>query len=60
MLLTSLNVPYLFQESPMPEPSELFTNIYVKGVGAEVILIELPAVCLLNMVIDSLSSSWFR
>ncbi|KAI4386336.1 hypothetical protein MLD38_004277 [Melastoma candidum] len=23
------------KESPMPEPSELFTNIYVKGLGAE-------------------------
>lgn len=25
-----------FQESPMPEPSELFTNVYVKGYGVEV------------------------
>lgn len=28
---------YLFhQESPMPDPSELFTNVYVKGYGIEV------------------------
>lgn len=27
-----------FQESPMPEPSELFTNVYVKGYGVEVIV----------------------
>lgn len=26
------------QESPMPEPSELFTNVYVKGLGVEVII----------------------
>jgi hypothetical protein len=25
------------QESPMPDPSELFTNVYVKGLGVEVI-----------------------
>lgn len=24
------------QESPMPDPSELFTNVYVKGYGIEV------------------------
>lgn len=24
------------QESPMPDPSELFTNVYVKGFGVEV------------------------
>lgn len=30
-----------FQESPMPEPSELFTNVYVKGYGVEVIFISL-------------------
>lgn len=23
------------KESPMPEPSELFTNVYVKGFGVE-------------------------
>ncbi|KAF6174157.1 hypothetical protein GIB67_033689 [Kingdonia uniflora] len=23
------------KESPMPEPSELFTNVYVKGFGTE-------------------------
>ncbi|CAD5175325.1 unnamed protein product [Musa acuminata subsp. malaccensis] len=26
----------LAKESPMPDPSELFTNVYVKGFGAEV------------------------
>lgn len=26
-----------FQDCPMPEPSELFTNVYVKGFGTEVI-----------------------
>lgn len=26
----------VLQESPMPDPSELFTNVYVKGYGAEV------------------------
>lgn len=25
-----------YQESPMPDPSELFTNVYVKGFGIEV------------------------
>lgn len=25
------------QESPMPDSSELFTNVYVKGYGVEVI-----------------------
>ena len=25
-----------FQESPMPEPHELFTNVYAKGYGVEV------------------------
>lgn len=25
-----------FQESPMPDPPELFTNVYVKGFGVEV------------------------
>ncbi|KAF9604441.1 hypothetical protein IFM89_006723, partial [Coptis chinensis] len=25
------------KESPMPDPSELFTNVYVKGYGVEVI-----------------------
>jgi hypothetical protein len=28
-----------FQESPMPEPSELFTNVYAKGLGVEVLFL---------------------
>lgn len=32
-----LLISYLaFQESPMPDPSELFTNVYVKDFGVEV------------------------
>lgn len=27
----------VFQDCPMPEPSELFTNVYVKGFGTEVL-----------------------
>lgn len=34
-----------FQESPMPDPSELFTNVYVKGFGVEVDFIS-PCCCL--------------
>ena len=29
----------LFQESPVPEPSELFTNMYVKDCGVEVLIL---------------------
>ena len=28
-----------FQESPMPEPSELFSNVYAKGLGVEVLFL---------------------
>lgn len=28
-----------FQESQLPDPSDLFTNVYVKGLGVEVIII---------------------
>lgn len=28
-----------FQESEMPDPSDLFTNVYVKGLGVEVQII---------------------
>ena len=28
----------IFQESPMPDPSDLFANVYVKGLGAEVLI----------------------
>ena len=26
----------MFQENPLPDPAELFTNVYVKGFGTEV------------------------
>ena len=29
----------MFQENPLPDPSELFTNVYVKGFGTEVFFI---------------------
>lgn len=29
----------MFQENPLPDPSELFTNVYVKGFGTEVLVI---------------------
>lgn len=35
-------VCFQFQESPMPDPSELFTNVFVKGLGTEVDLILHP------------------
>lgn len=35
MFVTSFLIHHL-QESPMPDPSELFTNVYVKGFGVEV------------------------
>ena len=37
----------------MPEPSELFTNVYVKGLGVEVLLSHLLSLltmlCILNL-----------
>lgn len=29
----------MFQENPLPDPSELFTNVYVKGFGTEVFIV---------------------
>lgn len=47
----------VFQESPMPDPPELFTNIYVKDSGLEVIFslgrIIFPALPFLNKLLNS-------
>jgi hypothetical protein len=37
VLMPFFSFQLFLQESPMPDPSELFTNVYVKGLGVEVI-----------------------
>ena len=36
VLITYIYMYWYLQESPMPDASELFTNVYVKGFGVEV------------------------
>ena len=48
-----------YQESPMPDPSELFTNVYVKGFGIEVNFISFLFIHLFFQVFCSLPfPSW--
>lgn len=40
----------LFQESPVPDASELFTNMYVKDCGVEVLLHPFHITCISSFV----------
>ena len=49
-----LAVFLFYQESSMPEPSELFTNVYVKGFGIEVNFMSLILVLFLFLTMPFL------